>query len=86
MIYFWLFIDLLFLLFAGNYTGPYIITAMSSDMNTAMNMGYRINYKLLPCTGVPSSTNESKTHYDENIFASNKFCVSAIIQQIYMLT
>jgi len=32
-----------------NYTGPYVATTVSNDMNTAMNAGYEINYMLLPC-------------------------------------
>jgi len=32
-----------------NFTGPYVAPVCSDDMNTAMNMGYSINYLLLPC-------------------------------------
>lgn len=32
-----------------NFTGPYVVTVCSDDMNTAMNMGYSIGYLLLPC-------------------------------------
>jgi len=32
-----------------NFTGPYVATAVSNDMNTQMNEGYSIDYMLLPC-------------------------------------
>lgn len=32
-----------------NFTGPYVATICSDDMNTNMNMGYSIGYLLLPC-------------------------------------
>jgi len=32
-----------------NYTGPYVACSISNDMNTNMNMGYSIDYMLLPC-------------------------------------
>jgi len=32
-----------------NFTGPYVATVCSDDMNSAMNMGYSISYLLLPC-------------------------------------
>jgi len=32
-----------------NYTGPYTVPVKSNDMNTAMNLGYSIDYMFLPC-------------------------------------
>jgi len=32
-----------------NFTGPYVATVCSDDMNSAMNAGYSIGYLLLPC-------------------------------------
>jgi len=32
-----------------NFTGPYVATVCSDDMNNNMNMGYSISYLLLPC-------------------------------------
>jgi len=32
-----------------NFTGPYVAPVCSDDMNTMMDMGYSINYLLLPC-------------------------------------